>query len=192
MKDYFRNLWAGIVTTWVGMRLTLRYLIKPSVTLRYPEERPVIPAGYRGIHGYGEEKCSVCKSCAAACPVDCITIEQLGRGKDAMVMRFEVDYSRCLFCDLCTIPCPTQCIWLSERYDLAGYTREECRIDFARPKSPEEIAAHEKLLRKKEEEKKAKAAAAAAAKAKKETETKAAAEASAPQAGDAPTRNGAA
>lgn len=171
--EYFANLWAGIVTTFVGMRLTLHYCLREKpVTMEYPEVRPVVPETYRGIHGFDESKCAVCKACAAACPVDCITIEHIGRGKDAMLTRFDIDYGKCLFCELCTVPCPVEAIFMTTQYDLARPTRNGCVLHFARPKTPEELAAHDAMLAQKEVEKKAKAAEAAAAKAKADAEKK--------------------
>ncbi len=32
-----------------GMRVTLKHLFAPNVTMQYPEERPPIPTGYRGV-----------------------------------------------------------------------------------------------------------------------------------------------
>ena len=125
----------------------------------YPEERPVVPEGYRGIHGFDEAKCHVCGGCAKACPVDCISIESIGKGKDQLLTRFTIDYGKCLFCELCTVPCPTAAIHMTQTYDLAGRTREGCVLALSRPKSAEEIAAHHAMLAAKEAEKKAKAEA---------------------------------
>ena len=163
---YFRDIKLGVVTTYGGMSVTMRNFFRRPVTLMYPEERPTIPAGHRGIHGFDEEICISCDMCAAACPVDCIYIQSVGRGKDAMMTQFDIDYTKCLFCDLCTPPCPVDCIWMTEEYDLASYSKEDCIVNFARAKSPEEIAEHEEMLKKKEEEKKAKTAAKKAAAAK--------------------------
>jgi NADH-quinone oxidoreductase subunit I len=186
LSQYFADVWAGVVTTWLGMKLTLRYCVGKPVTMLYPEERPVVPRGYRGIHVFDEHKCSVCRGCAAACPVDCITIEALGRGKDVFLTRFDIDYSKCLFCDLCTPPCPTEAILMGREFDLAGYTRDDMIVKFARPKTPAEIARHEAYLAQKEAEKKAKLEAAKAADAKKKAEAeKAKAEAEAKSAGEA-------
>jgi NADH-quinone oxidoreductase subunit I len=167
--QYFVNLWAGIMTTYVGMRLTFKHMFRPTETLRYPEARPEIPAGHRGIHVYDESQCSGCKLCARACPVDCITVESVGRGKDSMISRYDIDYTKCLFCELCTEPCPTQCILMGPDYDLSRYTREDCVVHFARPKSKEEVDALLAEIARKEAEKKAKLAAqkAAAAAAEK-------------------------
>ena len=32
-----------------GLNTTLKHLFQPNVTLEYPEQRPAIPAGYRGV-----------------------------------------------------------------------------------------------------------------------------------------------
>lgn len=173
--DRFRKYWSdialGVTTTIGGMRVTWRHIFQRPVTLVYPEERPQIAVGHRGIHGFEEEKCISCDMCATACPVDCIYIKSVGRGKDAMMTQFDIDYSKCLFCNLCTPPCPTECIWMTQEYDLASYSKEDCTINFARTKSAEEVEAHEEVLKKLDEEKKAKAAAKKAAAAKKKAET---------------------
>jgi NADH-quinone oxidoreductase subunit I len=158
-RKYWDNLFLGIKTTYVGMTITLKEYFQRPTTLEYPEVRPMIPPGHRGIHGYDEPLCISCDMCATACPVSCIYIQSVGRGKDALMTQFDIDYTKCLFCDLCTPPCPTECIWMTEEYDLASYTKVDCIVNFARMKTPEEIAAHEEKLKKKEEEKKAKAAA---------------------------------
>lgn len=168
LKEYFANIWSGISTTAKGMALTLRYFFKPKVTMNYPEERPVIPAGHRGIHKYIEEQCNLCNACVTACPVDCIVIEALGRGKESLKLKYDIDYSKCMFCNLCCEACRSDCIFMSEDYDMAAAEREGCVIHFARTKTPEEIEAYKEVLRQKELEKKAKAEAEAKAKAEAE------------------------
>jgi NADH-quinone oxidoreductase subunit I len=158
--QYFADIYDGITTTFKGMRLTLTYFFKPKVTMQYPEERPVVPEGHRGKHIYVEEKCTLCKACAAACPVDCIAIDSVGRGKDGLVTQFDIDYSKCLFCDLCCEACNSDCLFLGKDYDMAAAERAGCVLHFARTKSPEVIKAFQEMLAKKEAAKKAQAAAA--------------------------------
>lgn len=166
VAQYFADIWSGIATTYVGMRLTLSYLFSPPFTMRYPEVRPVIPPGHRGLHGYDETKCTVCRLCAMNCPVDCITIEAIGRAKDAFVTRYDVDYSKCLFCNLCAEACPTSCVWLTEKYDLACGSRGACVIHLARPKTDQQVAERKALQAQKDAERKA-------AQAQREAEAKA-------------------
>jgi NADH-quinone oxidoreductase subunit I len=130
--EYFGNLWNGILTTIVGLGVTGRYLLSKPVTLQYPDEKPEIPEGYRGIHVFEKDKCIACDLCAVACPVDCIYIESIGKGKNAQITRYEIDYNRCMFCALCVEPCPADCIHMGPSYDLSQYDSPSCSIDFAR------------------------------------------------------------
>lgn len=155
---YFADIWDGIVTTYLGMRLTIGYFFSKPFTMRYPEVKPVIPESHRGLHALDESKCTLCRLCTNQCPVNCITIEGLGRAKDTLVLRYDVDYSRCLFCNLCAEVCPMKCVRLTEKYNLAAGTREGCQLHLARPKTDEEIAAFKEMLAQKEAERKAKAA----------------------------------
>jgi len=159
LRQYFKDLWNGIITTWQGMTLTGWYLFKPKVTMRYPEEKPVIPPSHRGLHIYEENKCALCLGCVAACPVDCISIEALGKGKNRLILKFDIDYSKCLFCNLCCEACRPACLHLGPDYDLSSTTREGCVLHLARVKTEEEIEAHKKMLAAREAERKAKAEA---------------------------------
>ena len=154
--QYFVDIWLGIYTTYLGMKLTLSYLFSAPFTMRYPEERPAIPPSHRGLHAYAEKNCICCRICASVCPVDCITIEVVGRGKDGMVTRFDVDYSKCLFCNLCVEACPTSGLRLTEAYDLACGSRGECMLHLAAPRTDAEIEEHKAMLARKEAERKAK------------------------------------
>jgi NADH-quinone oxidoreductase subunit I len=159
IQKYCKDVLLGLKTTAVGLRVTWGTMFEKKVTLNYPEERPVVPVGHRGIHGYDEELCISCDMCANACPVSCIYIQSVGKGQDALMTQFDIDYTKCLFCDLCTPPCPTECIWMTQEYDLASYTKDDCIINFARVKTADQIEEHKAKLAKMEEEKKAKAAA---------------------------------
>ena len=87
---------------------------------------------FRSIHVYEKDKCIACDMCAAACPVDCIYIESIGKGKNAQMTRYEIDYNRCMFCALCVEPCPTSCIHMGQTYDLSRYDSTACSIEFVK------------------------------------------------------------
>ena len=129
---YFGRIWSGVRTTAVGMRLTWRHFFTKPTTIQYPEEEPYFSPHERGIHEFEPDVCIVCFLCAKACPVDCITIEGTP-GKNAVLTRYEIDYSKCLFCALCVDPCPVDCIHMVQQYDLSTFERENgTKIDFTR------------------------------------------------------------
>ena len=83
MDKYIRNIYRGVYTVLIGMRVTIRQFFKPNVTHQYPYEHDFekkrnvreIPKGYRGQLYNRTEDCIGCKKCEMICPVDCITID---------------------------------------------------------------------------------------------------------------------
>jgi formate hydrogenlyase subunit 6/NADH:ubiquinone oxidoreductase subunit I len=53
---------------------------------------------------------------------------------------------------MCAEACPTQCVRLTEKYDLARVTREECTLELATPKTDTDIESHKAMLARKEAE----------------------------------------
>jgi NADH-quinone oxidoreductase subunit I len=176
---YWKNLWGGISTTVAGMRLTLSYFISGAlgyifpkffanpVTLRYPEERSPVIDGHRGLHCYDLDNCNVCQSCVKACPVNCISIDYEGKGKNAVISGYTIDYTKCVFCNLCCEVCPTNCIWMGPDWDLSAFTREDCVVDLATLNRDAMLKKKWPSLIKAEQEAAAKKAAAAKAAAEK-------------------------
>ena len=91
MRHYFSNIYLGVYTALVGMRITFKQFLRPSVTHQYPYDRSFeqkknireIPKGYRGKLDNRIEDCIGCKKCEMICPVDCITIttQKLPKGE---------------------------------------------------------------------------------------------------------------
>jgi NADH-quinone oxidoreductase subunit I len=134
---YFRAIWNGISTAGKGLALTWRHLFRKTATVQYPEEQPYFSPYERGLHEFEPDRCIICELCAKACPVDCIYIEQVGRGKNATLTRFAIDYNKCLFCALCTDPCPVDCIHMGQQYDLSAFDRQkDVIIDFNKGEGP--------------------------------------------------------
>ena len=92
MDKYIRNIYKGVYTVLVGMRITIRQFFEPNVTHQYPYQHDFekkqnvreIPKGYRGQLYNRIEDCIGCKKCELICPVDCITITgtKLPKGED--------------------------------------------------------------------------------------------------------------
>lgn len=120
-----------------GLKITMQNMLKPPVTLEYPEERPDIPPGYRGVPTLvkdpnGRTKCVSCQLCEFVCPPRAIRItpgEIPLEASDAHVEKapkeFEINMLRCIYCGFCQEVCPEEAIFLQDVFSLSGYTREE-------------------------------------------------------------------
>jgi len=134
---YFRRVWSGISTTAKGLVVTWRHLFRQPVTIQYPDEVPYFSPYERGLHEFEPDHCIICELCAKACPVDCIDIRSIGKGKNATLTGFAIDYGKCLFCHLCIDPCPVDCIHMGTQFDIAAFERQEgVIIDFVRGEGP--------------------------------------------------------
>lgn len=128
--SYWRAIWGAIVTSIAGLRVTLKYLLSRPVTVEYPDVLPEVPEGWRGVHAYEVDRCIICHLCEQICPIQCITIGAEGKGKNARLLRYEIDYRLCLFCNLCAEVCPVECLWMTGDWDLACYKQGDCIIRF--------------------------------------------------------------
>jgi NADH-quinone oxidoreductase subunit I len=120
-----------------GMGITLKHMFQPNVTMEYPEQRPAIPPGYRGVptlvkDPHGREKCVSCQLCEFVCPPKAIRITPGEIPADAPTahvekapQEFEIDMLRCIYCGLCQEVCPEEAIWLQNQYSMSGFTRAE-------------------------------------------------------------------
>jgi NADH-quinone oxidoreductase subunit I len=119
-----------------SLGVTFVELLKPKYTVRYPEERLVLPPGYRGapLLVLDEEKnrarCAGCGVCVRTCPQGVINIETKTRPDGSReVLSYQVEINRCLFCGLCEEACPFNAIKMSEWFELPAYARTALRYD---------------------------------------------------------------
>lgn len=172
MRQYFKNIYDGIVTALIGMRITFSHLFTPAVTIQYPDEKPKLPERARNRLYVNMDDCIGCDQCARACPVDCITIETVkglptddigktsqGKKKALWVTKFEIDIAKCCYCSLCVWPCPTECIFMTDVYEFSEYDRNKLIYNFA-TLTPEEVQQKKDNYTKYEAEKAAQKAAA--------------------------------
>lgn len=121
-----------------GFKVTLRHFFKKKVTMQYPEEKWVVPEGYRGVpylvkDQEGNTKCVSCQLCEFVCPPKAIKIIPPGPAgqladrpnAEKMPKEFEIDMLRCIFCGFCQEVCPEEAIFLQKDYSLTGTSRAE-------------------------------------------------------------------
>ena len=120
-----------------GLKITMKNMFKPAVTLEYPDERPKIPTGYRGVPTLvkdpnGREKCVSCQLCEFVCPPKAIRItpgsipeDDVNAHVEKAPEEFEINMLRCIYCGYCQEVCPEEAIWLQDIYSLSGYSRAE-------------------------------------------------------------------
>ncbi|HLR37798.1 MAG TPA: NADH-quinone oxidoreductase subunit NuoI [Chitinophagaceae bacterium] len=119
-------MFSNLRTLW----LVFLRMFKKRVTVQYPEEKNYLPARWRGRivltrDPDGEERCVACNLCAAACPVDCISLQATEDEDERRYPEFfRINFSRCIFCGLCEDACPTYSIQLVPDFEMAEYNRQ--------------------------------------------------------------------
>lgn len=162
MSIYFKNIFLGIWTVLVGMKVTFQHLFTPAVTIQYPDVRLKLPERARNRLYVNMDDCIGCDQCSMACPVNCITIETLkstsdvdlgltsvGTKKRLYVPRFDIDIAKCCYCGLCVYPCPTECIKMTDVYEFSEFERDNLIYRYA-TMSPAEIDEAKRKLAKQE------------------------------------------
>ncbi|HXJ62681.1 MAG TPA: NADH-quinone oxidoreductase subunit I [Actinomycetota bacterium] len=118
-----------------GLIVTLKHMLTPSVTQRYPEEKPDLPARTRGVIALKQENCTVCYKCSRECPDWCIYIDAHkeahepasgGRARSVKILdRFAIDYALCMYCGICVEACPFDALFWSPEFEYAEYDIHE-------------------------------------------------------------------
>ena len=143
MKEYFLNIWSGLSTIAIGMKVTFKHMFVPAVTIQYPSIRVELPERERNRLYVNMDDCIGCDQCSRACPVSCIEIETVkglptddigktsnGKKKALWVTKFNIDFAKCCYCQLCVFPCPTECIYMTDVYEFSEFDRKDLVYDY--------------------------------------------------------------
>ena len=137
MMSYFKEIAVGFWSLLAGMAVTIRYFVKPIVTVQYPREKIQMSPRYRGYPQFiinpetQTHKCIACDMCARICPSQLITVEgtKFPGEKQKRATQYLHEHQYCSLCGLCVEVCPTTALDFSKEYRLAGYRREDAVID---------------------------------------------------------------
>jgi len=115
-----------------GMHLTLKNMLRPKVTMQYPEQKFTPPASYRGRpvlvqENSGVERCVACGLCSRVCPALAIEVQasETELEKERYPQKFEINMLRCIFCGFCEEVCPEEAIVMSKDYELVFKNRND-------------------------------------------------------------------
>jgi NADH-quinone oxidoreductase chain I len=174
LTSYFNDIYRTVSSAMIGMRVTIKQMISPTVTLQYPHVKKPMPERVRNRLYMNFDDCIGCELCAKACPVDCIDIEVLkapptvdlgttstGQKKRIYVTKFDIDIAKCCYCALCVYPCPTECLKMTDVYEFSEYDRHNLIYNFG-TMTPAEIETARAKVKQYDEEQAAKKAQAAA------------------------------
>jgi len=151
MREYLNNIKDGLVTVFIGMKVTFLHLFTPSVTIQYPSVKVPMVDRARNRLFVNIDDCIGCDQCARACPVSCISIDTVkglptddlgktsqGKKKALWVTKFDIDFAKCCYCQLCVFPCPTECIYMTDEYEFSQLERTGLLYKFS-ALSPEDV-----------------------------------------------------
>ncbi|MDQ7031913.1 MAG: 4Fe-4S double cluster binding domain-containing protein [Desulfonauticus sp.] len=161
MSNYSKSqsIREGIWSLIVGLKITAKNFLKPTITVHYPRE--TVPTdkleGYRGHIELVPKpkdpftpKCIMCNLCATVCPSGCIKLvtvkepieEKSKSGTNTQedkktakkkfkkkLVAFELNYNYCSLCGLCVQNCSVKSLRFSKDIYLAGYSKEEFEYD---------------------------------------------------------------
>ncbi len=146
-RGYFYRIFIGFYSLLVGMFTTIKYLLRPAVTLQYPKERWKMPERSRGRIGMvkdpetGESLCNACMICVKNCPAYCIWVlgetvqvpnpEDPDKPKKKRVMSdYILDFRLCIFCGNCISVCPQGALCpVPEEYEWAQFDPDDLIFD---------------------------------------------------------------
>ena len=134
---YWKDIVYGGWSLVEGMRVTVRRLWRPVVTVQYPRKHINMSTAYRGhiefkwFEETRSHKCIACGACQRACPSSVIRVQGIKTHVNSpkKATHYLIDFSRCSLCGLCVETCPTKTLQYSMEYEMESESRWESVID---------------------------------------------------------------
>lgn len=137
MITYFKEIFSGLYTLCVGMKITFLHWFRPNVTVHYPRQSLKMTPRYRGHidltcdAATGKPKCVVCMACQRACPSGCIKLDGAkaeGAPRKSLTS-YTLNFTTCSLCGLCVESCSFDALHFSKEYNLASRKKEDYTMD---------------------------------------------------------------
>jgi len=129
--SYWKEIIEGGWSLVEGMRVTVRRLVSPVVTVQYPRKELTLSPAYRGhielkvFEETGTHRCIACGTCQRTCPSGVIKVQGIKEHARSpkVATHYLIDFTRCSLCGLCVECCPTQTLKYSCEYELEDQSR---------------------------------------------------------------------
>lgn len=122
----------GLIT---GLAITMRNMMRPTITVKYPYERLELPerARWSVAPKYDEDgahKCTACMTCVKTCPDHILDLEvEVAEDRSKHISHFRYEIGACMMCGLCVEACPFDAILMSHDYELAVTDPADLTVD---------------------------------------------------------------
>ena len=119
----------------LSLRIALKNLFRPTITIRYPHERAHIPERARwaveiNYAADGSHLCAACKLCEKECPNNLIEIDvETAEDRSKQIKHWYYRRAGCMMCGLCVEACSFDAIKMGHDYELAHVDPDMMEFD---------------------------------------------------------------